>query len=115
MGREGLCLEPRHERLVREILGRHVADREVWAFGSRVAGRPRRYSDLDLVILGGTPLPPRVRSKLAEAFEESDLPFRVDVLEWVSLDEGFQQIIRAGHAVLQHPPARAGAARKAAG
>ncbi|MFU8857119.1 MAG: nucleotidyltransferase family protein [Deferrisomatales bacterium] len=101
MGRDGLSMEPRHERLVREILRRHVADREVWAFGSRVTGRPRRYSDLDLVILGRTPLAPAARAELVEAFKESDLPFRVDVLEWARLEEPFRQVIRDDHAVVQ--------------
>lgn len=37
-------------RIVDAILTEHVPDAAVWAFGSRVTGRARPYSDLDLVI-----------------------------------------------------------------
>ena len=32
---------------------------------------------------------------LAEAFSESDLPYRVDVMDWHSIDEPFRGIIAA--------------------
>lgn len=37
-----LDLTPEQWRIVREILRRHVPDRAVWAFGSRVKGTARR-------------------------------------------------------------------------
>ena len=43
-----LDVEPRHLDTVRTILRRHVPEYEVRAFGSRVHGRPRKFSDLDL-------------------------------------------------------------------
>ena len=39
-------------QLVRGILQEIAPDREVWAFGSRVKGTAKPYSDLDLVIRG---------------------------------------------------------------
>jgi len=44
--------------MVRDILHRSVPDRSIWAFGSRVTGKARCYSDLDLVVMGDRPLPP---------------------------------------------------------
>jgi len=41
--------------MVRDILHRSVPNRSVWAFGSRVTGKARRYSDLDLVVMGDRP------------------------------------------------------------
>jgi predicted nucleotidyltransferase len=73
---------------VRRILARHVPDREVRAFGSRVTGRAWRYSDLDLVILGAEPLPALTLARLRADFEDSDLPFRVDVIEERDLPAG---------------------------
>lgn len=52
-----LDLTPEQRDTVTRILARHVPEREVRAFGSRVTGRAWRYSDLDLVILGAEPLP----------------------------------------------------------
>ena len=45
-------ITPQHLEIVTNILRRHLPDREVWAYGSRVTGRSWRYSDLDLVALG---------------------------------------------------------------
>ena len=47
--------------------------------------------------------PPEYRRRvgeLREAFEESNLPFRVDVLVWDSLPERFRHRIAAEHVVL---------------
>ena len=44
-------VSPEEWRIIRDILRKHVADREVWAFGSRAKRTARRYSDLDLAII----------------------------------------------------------------
>lgn len=98
-----LIIHPEHLAIVRGILHAHVPDREVWAFGSRVAGRVKPYSDLDLAILGDIPLPLDTQAALAEAFSESDLPWRVDVVDWARASEDFRRIIAAHHVVVQHP------------
>ena len=75
-------VRPEHWCIVRSILRWHVPDREVWAFGSRARGSAKAYSDLDLAVIGKTPLPLRISAALAEDFSESDLPWRVDVVDW---------------------------------
>jgi uncharacterized protein len=37
--------------IVKKILAKHVPNYEVWAFGSRVSGKAKKFSDLDLVII----------------------------------------------------------------
>ena len=44
-------LEPGHLETVRRILREHLPEAEVRAFGSRVAGGARQYSDLDLAVV----------------------------------------------------------------
>jgi predicted nucleotidyltransferase len=75
------------------ILDRHVPGREVRAFGSRVTGKAKPFSDLDLAVLGAEPLPASVLADVREAFRESDLPFKVDVVDWASTRESFRRII----------------------
>ncbi len=75
------------------MLARHVPDREIRVMGSRVTGPAKPFSDLDLVIMGDEPLELRTIGQLREAFDESDLPFAVDLVEWASASEGFRQII----------------------
>ena len=103
MNNNPLDLQPRHEAIVRDILRRFVPDRNVWVFGSRVTGKARRYSDLDLAVIGDRPLPPLTLRALKEAFEESDLPFRVDTLDWADTDLSFREIIEASRVPLQQP------------
>ena len=88
-----------HWAIVRSALRRHVPDREVLVFGSRATGNAKEYSDLDLAIMGEEPLSLREVSALDEALGESDLPFKVDIVEWARIDEGFRGIIR-GHGVV---------------
>lgn len=96
-----LELRPEELQMVREILQRHVPGRTVWAFGSRVQGRARRFSDLDLAVLGEQPLAAATQADLAEDFTESDLPFKVDIVDWATTPERFRQIVRGQYVELQ--------------
>ena len=81
-------------RLVQNIVAAHLpAVSKVWVFGSRAAGGARRYSDLDLAIDAGRPMTLDETASLAEAFSESDLPYRVDIIDWRTIDAGFRNIV----------------------
>jgi len=82
------------------VLARLLPGREVRAFGSRVTGRAKRFSDLDLAVLGPR-LPSSTLMDLADAFRESDLPFKVDVIEWESAQPYFRKIIEEKFEVIQ--------------
>jgi predicted nucleotidyltransferase len=94
-------IAPRDLDIVRHILRKHVPDCEVWAFGSRTQQTAKTYSDLDLAIITDTPLPLEVRGALAEAFSESELSFRVDVLDWAITDEAFRRVVEKDKVVVQ--------------
>ena len=96
-----LELRPGELEIVRGILLRHVPGHAVWAFGSRVKGKAKPYSDLDLAVLGEQPLALSIRAELAEDFSESDLPFKVDIVDWATTSERFREIIRKEYVVLQ--------------
>src|SRR2546429_672965 len=49
-------LPAEHLDMVKGILAAHVPNAEVRAFGSRVRGRPQRFSDLDLVLVDREPI-----------------------------------------------------------
>ena len=97
-------ISPVDLEMVKKILKTHVPGCKVRAFGSRVnGGGARKYSDLDLVIIGKKKLSARSLADLKDAFQESDLPFRVDVLDWHRISAGFKEIIDAKHEVLLNP------------
>ncbi len=79
--------------MVQDILRAHVPDRTVWAFGSRAKGMAKKTSDLDLAILGTEPLDLRTMGDVKDAFSESNLPFKVDVVDWAVTSEAFRKII----------------------
>ncbi|HDL86720.1 MAG TPA: nucleotidyltransferase domain-containing protein [Candidatus Acetothermia bacterium] len=94
-------IKPAHLKTVEHILAEHVPACEVRAFGSRVAGRSKVYSDLDLAVVCQKNLSAECLRHLKEAFEESDLPFRVDVLDWNRTSESFRKVIEQGYEVIQ--------------
>ena len=94
-------LDPNHLATVLRILAEHVPDCEVRAFGSRATWTARDYSDLDLAVVGDESLDWRTLARLKEAFEESDLPMRVDVLDWHASSESFRQVIERDYVVVQ--------------
>jgi type I restriction enzyme S subunit len=87
--------------IVRDILSKHGLQYEVWAFGSRVKGRVKPYSDLDLAVISDKPLSLGIRGGLAEDFSESDLPWRVDVVDWAATSPTFRKIIEQNKVVVQ--------------
>jgi type I restriction enzyme, S subunit len=87
--------------IVQHILQRHVPEREVWAFGSRAKWTAKAFSDLDLAVIGQEPMPLDVAAALADDFSESDLPWKVDVVDWATTSESFRKIIERDKVVVQ--------------
>ena len=94
-------IRPDHLKIVLEILNRVIPDREVWVFGSRAKGTARDTSDLDLAIIGKTPLDFRTLATLRDFFSESNIPYKVDVVDWTTIGETFREIIRKDKVVVQ--------------
>lgn len=95
---------PEQLSIISAILAAHVPGVEARAFGSRVGGTPKDYSDLDLALVGPAKLEPAVMATLREAFEESDIPFRVDLLDWHAISKEFQEVIQKKYEVI--PPTK---------
>ena len=68
-------------------------------YGSRVKWTSRPQSDLDLVVFATPEQRPQV-GDLREAFEESNLPFRVDLFVWDDVPDSFRKQIQEEHVVL---------------
>lgn len=92
-------LTPAHRDLIIKLIERHLPDTTAWVYGSRVKGTARRYSDLDMVVFS-TPEQRRGFYELREAFEESNLPFRVDLFTWDQTPDSFKENIEAEHVAL---------------
>jgi uncharacterized protein len=69
-------LENRHQEIILSILSKYPY--KFYAYGSRVKNQAKKYSDLDLCFYGEISL--NVLSHIEEDFEESNLPFKVDLV-----------------------------------
>ena len=94
-------LHPDHWVIVHDILQKLVPQYEVWAFGSRATWKAREFSDLDLAIITDQPLSLDVSASLRHDFSESDLPWKVDIVDWAVTSESFRKIIERDKVVIQ--------------
>lgn len=89
--------------IVCDILRRNVPAHRVAAFGSRAKGTIKPFADLDLVIFTTTPLPLSTLATLRDAFSESSLPFRVDIVDAAGTSAEFLAAIADDMITLQDP------------
>lgn len=81
-------------KIVQQILADALPkNAKVWVFGSRATWKTKRSSDLDLAIDAGRALTRNENSALADAFDESDLPYKVDVVDMHNVTNTFKAII----------------------
>ena len=86
-------------KTVLSLLEKHLPNTTVWVYGSRAKWTARPQSDLDMVVFT-TPEQSSQVFALREAFEESNLPFRVDLFVWDDVPERFRERIEAEYVVL---------------
>ena len=82
-------IEARHLKILKEVLTNF--NYNFYIFGSRITPKARKFSDLDLLYFEEIPL--NVLLQLEEALEESDLPYKVDLVNYHKCDESFKKII----------------------
>ncbi len=105
-------IRPDHWDIVQGILQKHVPQYEVWAFGSRAKWSAKQYSDLDLAIITDKPLSLDISASLSDDFSESDLPYKVDIVDWATTSESFRKIIERDKVVVQKGNTRLGVANE---
>ncbi len=84
-----LNIEARHLAILKGILEKHPY--EFFVFGSRAKGDNKKFSDLDLAYKAE--IPKAELSLIREEFEQSNLPYKVDLVDLKSCSEEFKQLI----------------------
>ena len=97
-----IAVSPVEMEIILAIIKRHVPDCDVLAFGSRFKGTHDDASDLDLAVVGQGKLGYSLMRHLKEDFMESDIPFKVSVLDYNAVSPAFQKIIDRGHERIYH-------------
>jgi type I restriction enzyme S subunit len=97
--------------IIQNILRQFAPKGEVWAFGSRAKFTAKPFSDLDIVLVGSLLGRPALSlgemADLGDAFSSSDLPYKVDIIDWFSISDEFKKVIDE-HRVLIYQPLIAG-------
>lgn len=65
----------------------------VFIFGSRSIGTNEKFSDIDIGI-EGPKIPAMMKIDLEDAFETSNLPYRVDIVDFSTVSEKFKQVAK---------------------
>ncbi len=87
-------LRPDHLEIVQGILRKHLPTGvRVWVFGSRANWTTKDSSDLDLALEGQSKLSRKLLGSMKDAFEDSALPYTVDVVDMNRIEGNFRQIV----------------------
>ncbi len=90
---------PQDLKILRKLLDKHLPGTAVWIYGSRVKSISTPKSDLDVVVFS-TPKQRLQVSNLREEFDESDLPFQIDLFVWDDVPEAFKMRIKSEAVIL---------------
>lgn len=88
-----LDLKPEHQAILRAIVRRHFPQHRALVFGSRARGLAKPWSDVDLALLGEKAIDDLAMAHAREDFDESNLPFQVDLVRLNDLPKPMQQMV----------------------
>jgi predicted nucleotidyltransferase len=74
---------------------------EILVFGSRITNTAQKFSDLDIALRDKELIPLNILSQVKEGFSESDLPFKVDLMDFNRLSADFQKLILSKYELLE--------------
>lgn len=80
-----------------------IKDYAVFLFGSRADHTAHQRSDIDIGILGKQALPAFIKMDIEEEFENSNIPLRVDFIDFYKVDEAFKKEALKGAVVWNLP------------
>ena len=81
---------------LKTVIGKYLdlSKYKLFFFGSRVTGKGDERSDIDVGIEGPKPVPYRIVSQIKEELEEKPILYSIDIVDFTSASEKFQQIAK---------------------
>ena len=86
-------LDEKYINFLKKIISCYLDDYKLYMFGSRVNGNARKYSDIDIAIKSDK-LTSSIKSKIESDFENSTLPYEVDVVDLNTISDDFKNLIK---------------------
>lgn len=85
-------LEIKYIDFIKETISQYLQNCKIYIFGSRTKGTARKYSDIDIA-LDCKDLNENILLKIKNHFEDSTLPYEVDILDLNNISETFKKHI----------------------
>ena len=88
-------IDPQTASSLRAIFRKHLSDPayKIFVFGSRAEGdKHRKFSDIDVGILGPSPIDTMTKFNIEDSLEESDIPYLVDIVDFTTVSPKFKDI-----------------------
>lgn len=81
---------------IKQTLRAHLPDPSyrLFLFGSRATNTARKFSDVDVGIEGPKPVSSTILMNVQETLEESDVPFKVDVVDFFHTSDRFRALAK---------------------
>jgi predicted nucleotidyltransferase len=92
-----IAVTPHEMKIIHEIIKKYTPNCDVLAFGSRYKRTHSDASDLDLAVMSDEKLNFLIIAQIKEDFMESDIPYKVDVLDYHGVSDNFKKIIDEGN------------------
>ena len=89
-----LDLESRYVDFIKTLVQSELKNTEIFIFGSRVQGKAREYSDVDIALKSSAEIPFEKILLLKAKFSDSTFPYEVDIVDLNTLDKNFLNIIQ---------------------
>ncbi len=86
-------LEQKYIDFIKQSVSSCLKNYKLYIFGSRAKNKARQYSDIDIAI-DSSELTGAIKTKLAFIFENSTIPYEVDIVDLNNISDTFKNIIK---------------------
>ena len=87
-------LNEKYISFIKETVYHYLQNCEIYLFGSRTKGTAKKYSDIDIAI-DSEELTFEKKSLLKFLFEDSTMPYEVDIVDLNKVTDKFKELITA--------------------
>lgn len=86
-------LEQKYIDFIKQSVSSCLKDYKLYIFGSRAKNKAKQYSDIDIAIESNE-LTGEIKSKLEFIFENSTIPYEVDIVDLNRISSSFKELIK---------------------
>ncbi|MBQ8476115.1 nucleotidyltransferase domain-containing protein [bacterium] len=85
-------LEEKYINFIKNTLNLYLKEYKLFLYGSRAKNKAKKYSDIDIAI-ESLELTPEIKSRIEFEFENSTLPYKIDIADLRNIKESFKSLI----------------------